>query len=1015
MNPIVRLLGGDDAGGEQLPADKRGALLAYLAYDGGWLNRERLAFLFWPDTDEAGARRNLRQLLNRVRALHLSVPPEIETQRLRWTVPTDVAAFRQAYARQTWAEVIALYRGELLQGFPLDGASGFGAWLELERENLRQAYRRAVERAAEALEEAGDHAAAAELLTPLLNGEELAEEALQAYMRNAYLAGQRDHALAAYRRFAARLEDELALEPLDATRELADTITRAAPVTGLAPAPAPAVRTPLTVQRPPRVVGREAEARQARTAATPVVLLRGEAGVGKSRLMEELAPGAAARTVRCLEGLRSVPYQPIVELARGSMTAGLDLSSLGDYRDDLARLLPEALPAQRPPPADPATAKARLLEALARFLELAFQGAEGRFDLLFDDLQWADDGTLELLSFLASRRRLRLLGAFRRFEEGPRLSATLAALRSDHALTVVELEPLGEPELRRLLAELIGVDEGPAAFSQWLHKSSAGNVMFALETLKSLFEAGVLRLGEAGWSTELDAITRDYSELETPRAIAEVVERRAGRLSSEALRAVQAAAVMGQDLDPATVARAVGLSEWAALDAFDELERSGMLAGNAFRHDLLRQSVYRNLPQARRRLLHGRVAQVLDAGEQPIVVSEHLLAAGEFGRAASLQLGAISELERLGLTEQATALLETSIATIERESPGHEALLRLRAGLAGAYRTAGHAERSLAQAEAVLAEATDPYLLASALETKAGLQLGSGQLEEALGTAQRAQELAERVGAERLARSASVLVASVAYYQGRFDDALEIVKRNVEALRADGTDIDLASQLTSLGAIHDDLGRHEEALGAHQEALGIAQRLRSKFVQVNVAMNLLQCLMALGRPEEALGVAREALALGRFDSTATLRNNFAASLMDLGRLDEAEAEFAVQLEEVSDPTLRALALARLARIHHARGRHAQAREALEQALEQARLTDYPVARVSVARSLVDVGDEALQRELPDLLLGLDDKSLPPELRPTPATDAPDAEAPDTGTPDAGTPDAATPDARAPGA
>src|SRR5690606_24927082 len=102
---MVRLLGAGAAVGSgrpaaDLPPDKRGALLAYLAYDGGWLPRERVAFLFWPDTDEASARRNLRQLLNRVKALTLAAPLEVESRRLRWAVPTDVAAFRQAYARQ---------------------------------------------------------------------------------------------------------------------------------------------------------------------------------------------------------------------------------------------------------------------------------------------------------------------------------------------------------------------------------------------------------------------------------------------------------------------------------------------------------------------------------------------------------------------------------------------------------------------------------------------------------------------------------------------------------------------------------------------------------------------------------------------------------------------------------------------------------------------------------------------------------------------------------------------------
>jgi len=542
------------------------------------------------------------------------------------------------------------------------------------------------------------------------------------------------------------------------------------------------------------------------------------------------------------------------------------------------------------------------------------------------------------------------------------------------------LEPLDEAGLRRLLAQLMGADEGPPAFSRWLHRSSAGNVMFALETLRSLFESGVLRLEGGAWSTELDAITRDYGELETPRAIAEVVQRRAARLSGAAHRVLQAAAVLGSGLAPATLARVTGLSEWAALDALEELERSGMLAGDAFRHDLLRQSVYRGLPAARRRLLHGRVAHALDAEAQPIVVAEHLLAAGELEDAAPPLLRAVERLERQGLADQAIALLERSVAAAERERPGHAVAWRLKAALARVCRTAARPERAMALAEEVLASAPNAAVAAAALETKAGLLLSLGRLEEAERTAREVQAAAEREGLTRLYVQASVLVASVAFHQGRLQEALAITQRNVAELRAAGDEGDLASQLTSLGAVHDQLGEHEAALPAHLEALAIARRLRSRYQQVNVAMNLLECYVGLGRADEGLAVAREALALGTFEGTATLRHNLAATLMDLGRHDEAAEWFEVQVREVSDPTLTALAWGRLARLHHHAGRGAEAQAAARRAVEQAHATDYPVARVSVARSLLELGDASLLDALPGLLAGLDPAALPPELR-----------------------------------
>ena len=102
MPPQLSLLGGavleDRAGGTPLPFDRRGYLLAYLAYDGGWVDRDRLTGLFWPDADERSAKRNLRQLLLRTKALGLEPMVEVTPRLLRWPVETDVQAFRKAVA-----------------------------------------------------------------------------------------------------------------------------------------------------------------------------------------------------------------------------------------------------------------------------------------------------------------------------------------------------------------------------------------------------------------------------------------------------------------------------------------------------------------------------------------------------------------------------------------------------------------------------------------------------------------------------------------------------------------------------------------------------------------------------------------------------------------------------------------------------------------------------------------------------------------------------------------------------
>lgn len=108
-----------------LALDKRGALLAYLAYAGDWVLRDQLAFLFWPDSEDAKAKSNLRQLLKRTKELPYSTTLETEADRLRWHVESDVTKFKQASEKQEWVKAVALYQGHLLENFAPPDSEGF--------------------------------------------------------------------------------------------------------------------------------------------------------------------------------------------------------------------------------------------------------------------------------------------------------------------------------------------------------------------------------------------------------------------------------------------------------------------------------------------------------------------------------------------------------------------------------------------------------------------------------------------------------------------------------------------------------------------------------------------------------------------------------------------------------------------------------------------------------------------------------------------------------------------------
>jgi DNA-binding SARP family transcriptional activator len=283
--------------------DKRYLFLAYLAYRGDWVHREELAYLFWSEVSDAAARHSLRQLLKRVKHLDWLLGLEADPQRIRWSVPTDVAALRAALDGDRIEEAVLLYRGPLLGALHATAAPEYDQWLEVERRRLHEAWRSAVFRRGRRLEAEGERLAAGELYAGLLAQDPYDEEALTAQLHALAGAGRGRTAVRTWRSFAHKLRDDLGLEPSAATSRVAARIE--AELEGVtqpdaAPGPtgagdaASARRLPST-----SFIGREGErAEIARLLMVPgcrMLTITGPAGVGKSRLAAKAAEELASR------------------------------------------------------------------------------------------------------------------------------------------------------------------------------------------------------------------------------------------------------------------------------------------------------------------------------------------------------------------------------------------------------------------------------------------------------------------------------------------------------------------------------------------------------------------------------------------------------------------------------------------------------------------------------------------------------------------------------------------------
>lgn len=644
----LRLLGPPEfsLGGQKLtlPTRKLLGLLAYLALEGP-TPRAKLADLFWSETEEESARGNLRRELNRLRHTPLASRLEAERDLLRLgEVHTDAAAFRSCLAAGSLKEALALYRGELLEGLELSGAAGFEGWLQAERETLAQTRSAALAQYAEQLEAVGNLREALTTRLELLREDELQELQHREAMRLHALLGEREAALQRFEGLKGLLKRELGLEPLPETIRLAEHIrasgAREAPPVEGQPGAIPAIAL-----HPP-LVGREHEwARmEAAWAAGKALYLSGPPGVGKTRLMLEFAQTKGPFFL--LQGRPSdtgIPYALHTRAIRQSLARFPYLELPSWVRREVSRLVPE-LADEPPPPITSEEGKLRLLEAITEVIRALAQ--QGVTIIVADDLQFVSDAASNEVASYAMTRLLpegvfHPLTAFRREELDPLiLKAILQQVERGQAV-LIELEPLSETDLLRMLRAMSG-SGGATRFTQRLHKATGGNPLFVLETLKSLFESGELRVEAEGWHTPYDQATTDYREMPIPASVREAVLGRVERLGAATRRLLEAASLAGDSFGLSELEGATALSEWESVEGLERAltahlvealfrgdNRVGQGETYHFSHDLIARSIRDSLSAERKRLLHRKLAASLERLDgPPSQIASHLEEAG---------------------------------------------------------------------------------------------------------------------------------------------------------------------------------------------------------------------------------------------------------------------------------------------------------------------------------------------------------------------------------------------------
>jgi transcriptional regulator with XRE-family HTH domain/tetratricopeptide (TPR) repeat protein len=412
-------------------------------------------------------------------------------------------------------------------------------------------------------------------------------------------------------------------------------------------------------------VGRQAELKTLKDAwerRTRVAMLSGEAGVGKSALIDEFAADCARSGVTVLAG-RSTPqqlgvFEAFIEPVRAALERfGNDVPT---KMRDLGRLVPGLIEASVdvlvPTRSDPAVERRLLFESVATLF-----GSAGPTLLLLDDLHCADPGTLDLLSFLAARQELSnlmIVCTIRSTDVTTSTSALLAELRRH--CTVVRLQVTGLS--RAELAELVGVVAGPEvsdALISAVGGATNGNPLFIRELTEHLLRHG---LDEGGAPAPI------------PEGIRDTIELRVAGLSSDGQTLLRGGAVLGQAFDLDLAGRLVGLDGEALLSAVEDTLLSGLAVERSatvavFSHGLVATAIYEGMPRSRRLALHRSAATSL-AERAPVAAGEIVDVARHWSIVASEDPTARSIASRwsvrAGDAASASASIDEAIACYQR-------------------------------------------------------------------------------------------------------------------------------------------------------------------------------------------------------------------------------------------------------------------------------------------------------------------------------------------------------------
>ena len=650
-------------------------LLAYLGLRTEPAPRAAIAAALWPDEIDTVARLNLRRHIHQLRRglPHIDgVQWLVEASgTIGWNIASpssiDVATFSHLIDDQaTRRTALALVDGDLLAGFDDE-------WLVVAREQLRSRYHEALLDEAIASRRARDFVTASFYAERLSAADDLREDAIREMMAARYEHGDRGSALATYERFAARLSETLGVSPTPETEALAAQLRAGMTLFVDDPLDGATENAPLTA-----FAGRDADlailraawTRAARGSGT-TVFVGGEAGIGKTRLIAELARNVRAGGGRVVVGATSDPeaesYQAVFGVLRQLVPFAAGLAPGESMYVPLAHALPELrglISMDDSGARSEALAQERLFEAITGFIEHVARMKP--LLIVLEDLHWSGEATIDALGALARRAGtlpLLIVATYRSDETaaGHPLRDLRAALSAQHHCRSLALRRLNGAGVEHML-EVPELRDAPPDLAATIYRISEGNPLFTAQLARAFLETGTVPAGmPAG-------------------AIGATIANRIVRLDPKVRAIGEVAAMIGETFGLDAVRDTGGWDEGDVMDAFGHLMDAMMIReaggshGYAFTHALIADAMYESIPISTRIPRHRRIAQLIerrDANDRASLeaIARHWRRAGDRARASTAYvqsalaaLDVFARVDAVSFARIAADLADTDVA-----------------------------------------------------------------------------------------------------------------------------------------------------------------------------------------------------------------------------------------------------------------------------------------------------------------------------------------------------------------